>query len=524
MNVRGVRPPVPVLDAHQSAEWDARSRDAGIPSRVLMEAAGRAVAQVAGMRYGERMRRGVLIVAGHGNNGGDGWVAARALRANGFPVWATETDKERSPDCEANRSLALHAGVELVDPDGEWPHPALVVDALLGTGASGEPRGVIGDLAHRLMSLDAPIVAVDGPTGLDLSTGHAAGPVRAALTVTFGGARRGHLLAREWCGRVVVVDIGFVRADSDWPTLIDDPWTARHLPEFEVAMHKGQRGRVLIIGGEPGMAGAVHHAARAALMAGAGLVRLATSRASAAALQSSLPDVTVIETELGPGIEPELEEVLAWADAIVLGPGLGRSQDRRTFVAEVVAAADVPVIADADALQVGRSGLQAGTVARVLTPHHGEFRAVFPELVDGVTHVDPFAVARGACTLWNDEVGEDGPALTLLLKGVPTVIVSEDGRVRVGGAGNPGLATGGSGDLLSGFIGTFLAQGEDGGTAAALGAHLLGRAAEIAVAATGARSLRPHDVLESLPAVWRVVRLPTPAPPVLIEIESPVAS
>lgn len=524
MTAPWTRAAVPVLDAQQAAEWDQRSREDGIPSRVLMEAAGRAVAQVTAMRFPERARRGVLLVAGHGNNGGDGWVAARAFRAAGFPVWAAEAGRDRSPDCESNRDLALGAGVEVLEADGEWPIPGLALDALLGTGASGEPRGVIGDLAHRLMGLDVPIVAVDGPTGLDLSTGRAAGPVRAALTVTFGGLRRGHLLARDWCGRVVVVDIGFVDPDREWPTLVDDAWAVRQLPEFDVAMHKGQRGRVLVVGGEPGMAGAVHHAGRAALMAGAGLVRLATSRASAAALQASLPDVTLVHTDLGPGIEPELEEVLAWADAVIIGPGLGRSEGRRTFVAELLAAADVPVMVDADALQIGRPALQAGTVPRVLTPHPGEFRAVFPECVEGAGRPDPFVACQEAASLWRDEVGEDGPALTLLLKGVPTVMAEEDGRLRIIAAGNPGLATGGSGDVLSGFIGTFLAQGASGGAAAALGAHLLGRGAEIAVAATGPRSLRPDDVIDALPALWRTMRLPGPLPPMLVVLDQPVMS
>ena len=175
--------PIPVLNATQAAAWDERARtSAAIPGRVLMEAAGRAVAQLLARDFPSQLERGVLVAAGHGNNGGDGWVVARALGAGGVRVWAAERESERSPDCEANRKLALGEGVELLASDAAWPETGVVVDALLGTGASGEPRGAIGELAQRVAQYRGPTVAVDGPTGLDLSTGEAHGPVRADLT------------------------------------------------------------------------------------------------------------------------------------------------------------------------------------------------------------------------------------------------------------------------------------------------------------------------------------------------------
>jgi len=238
-----------------------------------MEAAGRAVAGVLAREYPEALADGVLVAAGFGNNGGDGWVAARALRALGVPVFATEIEKERSPDCEANRKLALEEGVERIGPDVEWPGVGVVVDALLGTGASGEPRGPLGALAARVAQHKGPVVAVDGPTGVDLSTGEAHGPIRATLTVTFGGARRGHLLQRAWCGKVVIADIGFPPPDPDWPRLFTDHDARRLLPPLEVGFHKGDRGRVVVVGGAEGMAGAALHAASAAFAAGAGLAR-----------------------------------------------------------------------------------------------------------------------------------------------------------------------------------------------------------------------------------------------------------
>jgi NAD(P)H-hydrate epimerase len=460
---------VPVIDAKQAALWDERARaDSGIPSRVLMEAAGRGVAAIAAREFGPRLSDGVVVAAGAGNNGGDGWVVARALLAAGVSVSVAEVHKTRSPDCEANRDLALADGVRLLADGDDWPTAGVVVDALLGTGASGEPRGEIGALAQRVARVAGAVVAVDGPTGLDLSTGEAHGPVHADVTVTFGGIRRGHLLARSteqeisWCGRVVVLDIGFPPADPAWPEFVDDRWAAAVLPAFAPGMHKGNRGRVLILGGERGMAGAVNYAARAALAAGAGLVRVAAHPESVAALQAELPDVTAAETALGPDIEPRLVEMVEWADAVALGPGLGRGVDRSAFVQRLLEMLAVPVVLDADALHAGRDALGAGKGPRVMTPHLGEFRAAFPELGD-LAKEDRFdAVSRAVA----DSALTTAAPFTLLLKGVPTVVADNAGHTAVVASGNPALATGGSGDLLSGFVGAFPTGGCPGGAGA----------------------------------------------------------
>jgi NAD(P)H-hydrate epimerase len=503
---------IPVLDAAQSAAWDECARTkAQIPGRVLMDAAGRAVAQVIGRALPHALERGVLVVAGHGNNGGDGWVVGRALHAVGCPVWGVETDHHRSPDCEANRRLALESGVALVSSNDPWPTAGVIVDALLGTGASGSPRGVIGNLAQRTAEHPAPVVAIDGPTGLDLSTGEAHGPVRAVLTVTFGGARRGHLLAREWCGEIVIADIGFPVPDPAWPLLFHDNDARQLLPPIRVTMHKGDRGRVLIVGGDEGMAGAALHAVSAAFAAGAGLVRLAGREATVRAAQASLPDALTLVTGLDRELEPALREALEWADAVVLGPGLGRGDARSAFVAAVIAACETPMVIDADALHA-REALGQGTAARVLTPHPGEFQAAFPGLADRLA--DRFGAPEAAAR-------ESGT--TVLLKGVPTVIARPDGGPsQVVASGNPALATGGSGDLLSGFIGSYLARGLDPPQAAALGAHTLGRGAEIAASEHGVRSTRPADVLAALPELWRLLDAP-PAirPPILLELPPP---
>jgi len=499
-----------VLSATEAAAWDSAARTQyRIPSRVLMEAAGRAVAQVIVREFSDVITRGVLVAAGAGNNGGDGWVVARALHAAGVPVWVSGLDP-KTDDAIDSRALARVDGVREIGRDEPWPAAAVAVDALLGTGATGPARGDVLALAQRLVAYGATVVAVDGPTGLDLSSGEAHGPVRAALSVTFGGPRRGHLLARDWCGKIVVVDIGLPPADPSWPLLVTDVWAGGRLPKLTPTMHKGDRGRVTVVGGSNGMTGAALHAARAALAAGAGLVKLVAGPETIVAARASLPDVLTVESALGPDLEPDAAEALEWADALVVGPGLGRTPPGTPFLQAVLARRAIPTVLDADALLLFQGPAERPVV---LTPHLGEFRAQFgDQLADAAANDRWGAAAKAAQKVKG----------TVLLKGVPTVIADLRGPIHVVASGNPGLATGGSGDLLAGFIGAFLARGSPGPEAAALGAHALGRAAEHGARQWTARSLRPADVLAALPDIWRAWANARPVgPPVLAELELP---
>src|SRR3989454_8091272 len=333
-----------------------------------METAGRAVAQVTVSEFRNVVTGGVLIAGGGGKKGGGGWVLARALHAAGIPVWVSALDP-KTDDAIDNRALARLDGVRELGREEAWPKASVAVDALLGTGAAGPAKGDVLALAERLAAYGAPILAVDGPTGLDLTSGEAHGPVHARITVTFGAPRRGHLLAREWCGKGVVVDIGFPPPDTAWPLLVTDTWAAERLPRLAPQMHKGDRGRVCVVGGSDGMSGAALHAARAALAAGAGLVKLVAARETIAAAQASLPDVLTVETSLGEELEPAAAEALEWADAVVLGPGLGREPRaaRRSLVAGVLSRRPVPTVVDADALYVlSDANLTPGTRHLVL--------------------------------------------------------------------------------------------------------------------------------------------------------------
>ncbi|MFI5235190.1 MAG: NAD(P)H-hydrate dehydratase [Gemmatimonadales bacterium] len=513
---------VPVLSPAQSAAWDARAEAAGISGATLMECAGRAAAAVTLDRFSDAARLGVLVAAGPGNNGGDGWVLARALHRLGLPIWVAAIEGKGSALRDQAAALARAEGVRAVAPDGPWPAVGLLVDALLGTGASGPPRGPVAALLERLTDLALPIVALDGPTGLDLASGVSHGAPRAACSITSGGLRRGHLLARDESGDVIVVDIGHPPADLVLPALVTDDHAAEWLPRLQANDHKGARGRVVIVGGAPGMSGAARLAGRAAFGAGAGLVHLVAPTESAKILAEAEPDLQTVAWDEGP-LPERLAELLAHASAVVIGPGLGRGQGSRKRIELVLAASGrVPVVLDADALiafQGAVTELRSLLVHRpaVLTPHPGEFRSLFPELSAEAEH-DPWAAAARAAEV---------SGAVVLLKGVPTVIgIPGDGARWTVAAGNPGLATGGSGDLLSGLIAAALAREVDPGTAAALGAQILGRAADIGARRVTARGLRPMDVLAGLPDLWRAWEIhrtarPAPRAPVLFELERP---
>ena len=512
---------VPVLSAADAAGLDARAESAGVALATLMDAAGRAAAALLADRLAAAVAGGVLIAAGPGNNGGDGWVLARALRRAGARVFVAPLDSSNiSPLNTAARDLALKDGVRLLEAEGPWPAVGLAVDAILGTGAHGAPRPPAAALLDRLRELSVPLVALDGPTGLDLSLGTAHGPAQADLTITFGGVRRGHLLARDECGDVLVADIGHPEAESNIPLLVDDGWAAARFADLPAAAHKGTRGRIVFAGGTPGTGGAIRLAARAALAAGAGYAHVITPEPSAAELRQADPELLVTADPLTGAPGESLSAVLADADVAVIGPGLGRGPQQREAVAELIAQSRV-VVLDADALTVFQNAvprlaeLLAGIHA-VLTPHPGEFRTLFPDLAQQ-REVDPWGAAEEAAS----RVGA-----TIVLKGVPTVIATS-GRVTLTvAAGTPGLGTAGSGDVLSGISGTLLAQVDDVHVAACLAAQALGRSGELAARRHTARAMRPADTIDALQDVWREwQRLRhaglAPRPPLLLELRRP---
>lgn len=516
-------PAVPILSPAESEQWDVLAEEAGSSRATLMECAGRAAAAVIGDRFAFELARGVLVAAGRGNNGGDGWVVARALHRLGVAVWVAPVAGERSPLCEAAASRAHREGVREIPPDGPWPSVGIALDALLGTGARGAPSAALQALLERIGELRVPVVALDGPTGVDLETGVVHGAPRADLTITFGGFRRGHLLARDEVGDVVVVDVGHPLPRREWTRLVSDAWAAHRGPRLAAAAHKGERGRIVIVGGAPGMSGALRLAARAALAAGAGYVHAVAPPGTAEELRLAEPELLTMGQGFDESPGEELMGLVARADALLIGPGLGRAEKRAEFVERLVGGARRAVL-DADALVAfqgaeARLAELARATALVLTPHPGEFRGLFPDLASA-RELDPWGAAAAA----SDRCGA-----TVLLKGVPTVIGTAGKSPLTVAAGNPGLGTGGSGDVLSGILATLLAQVDDLPVAAALAAHALGRAADAAARKVSARSLRPLDVVSALSDVWtqwerRRRSAIAPRPPLLAELPRPATA
>ena len=495
--------PVRVVTAAQAAARDARAIAAGVPSRSLMQAAGGAVAAGLLRHMQTRLQAGVEIYAGGGNNGGDAWVVARDLAAAGVPVRVHEIEAPRTDDAKAEKADAAMVLQRVAPPRGST---GVVIDGLLGTGAVGAPRGAIARACADIETArhgGAYVVALDVPSGLDASTGAHEGAPRADLTVTFGTMKRGHLLARDWCGAIVVVDIGLgehANIDDGAPILADAAWARSVVPRIAAEAHKGARRKVAIVGGARGMAGAVILAGRAALRSGVGLVKLVVHPDNMDLVQRALPDVLA---SAWPTDDGEAAALRTWADALLIGPGLGRGPHVRELVQRVVTHGTGPLVIDADALNVYEGEPAAfaaiiGPQRALITPHPLEFARLSGE--DAATvNAQRFDVAGPLAR----SIGA-----TVLLKGVPTVIASPDGRSVASASGTPVLGQGGSGDILAGIAVTLLAQIDDALHAGAAAAWVHGRAAELAAPNGEIRGVTLEDVLTALREAWKFEEAP----------------
>ena len=462
---------------------DAAAAKAGTPGLTLMENAGRAVAQEIVRRWGLRP---VSVLCGPGNNGGDGFVAARLLADAGWPVrLGLMGARDRLKGDAAAVAAQWSHPVEPLDPtllDGE----PLVVDALFGAGLARPLEGVALALTEESAARDLPCVSVDIPSGIHGDSGAAlGGSFRATVTVTFAQRKYGHLLlpGRERAGEVVVADIGIpaaaieslnLRVHENAPVL----WQAL-LPSPTLADHKYSRGHALVVGGDGAHSGAARLAARAALRAGAGLVTVHASEAALPVYASQLTAVMVAPTT-------DLETALAdeRRNALLIGPGCGVSPTTRAQSLQALEAGKRCVL-DADALTAFRDEpatlFAALTPDSVLTPHEGEYRRLFAHDGDKLSRAQAAAAECGA---------------VVVLKGADSVIASPDGRAAINANAPPALATAGSGDVLAGFILGLLAQGMPAFEAAAAGVWLHG-----AAAAAFGPGLIAEDLTETLPSV-----------------------
>ena len=462
-----------LLTPAEMARADALAIAAGVRSLALMEAAGGAVAEAIMARWTSRP---VLVLCGPGNNGGDGFVAARHLRDNGWPVAvALLGGRDRLSGDAAAMAERWRGPVDAAEP-GRLAGRQLVVDALYGTGLGRDIDGEARDLVGQVNGSGLPVVAVDLPSGIDGTTGAVRGiAVKASLTVTFFRLKPGHLLqpGRGHCGTTVVAEIGIPATvlDTIRPQLFrNDPRLWRDSLVHPEAAHKYQRGHAIMLSGGPWNTGAARLAAIAALRVGAGLVTVASPPA---ALPVNAAHLTAVMLE-GVADPQSLVAMMTRrrARAVGLGPGLEPDQATRAMV-EAVLATGVAAVLDAGALTAfaGNAAALAAAIAAVsdrpvvLTPHEGEFRRLFGDLaIDQAKWQRAAAAARLS-------------GAVVLLKGSDTVIAAPDGRIAINDNAPPTLATAGSGDVLCGAVLGLLAQAADGFAAATAAAWLHGDAA-----------------------------------------------
>ena len=486
----------------------------GIPGVVLMENAGRAVADAADEMLGEidAFAR-AAVVCGRGNNGGDGFVAARHLANRGWDVdvYLLASSDDLSGDAATNCRIARKMGLPIVEnPSPEALEAALdsadlVIDAVLGTGLSGEVEGIVRTAITAINQSPASVLAVDIPSGVSSDSGEELGEaVCADRTLTFGLPKVGHYCypGRDCCGEIEVVDIslpGDLLTDRALTTNVTeamDAWLM--LPYRWPEMHKGDAGRLLIVAGSAGMSGAAALAGLAAMRAGAGLVSLAVPESLNDILEVKCTEVMTLPLPETPqrSLAPAAAEgILAFAescDAVALGPGLSQVTETQQLARDLIQQIPVPLVVDADGLNacVGATEVLTGRSApTVLTPHPGELGRLIDVPMSDI-QADRVATARQAA----EDLG-----CVVVLKGAATVTAAPDGEVWVNPTGNPGMASGGVGDVLTGIIGALLAGGADALDAAVSGVFYHGRAGDLAAELRGERALVASDLLEQLP-------------------------
>lgn len=486
-------PDVRAPTSHQAADFDRLAIEGrGVPEPALMENAGRQTALIVHHLFPEGA---VAALVGSGNNGGDALVCLRSLAAWGRAVTAVVVGKRfrEDPLLHAWDVPTVHFEEDDASADAlqrVLRDAAVVIDGMLGTGIRGAPRARYAAAIEKAEAAGRPIVALDTPSGVDGETGAVPGSaIRAALTVAFGWPKLGTLLypGRTHCGRIVAVEIGFPPdPDPGWARLVTPGWASRRLPRRGAATHKNAVGSLAIVAGSA-MPGAAILAARSAFRCGAGMVRVCASRGARDPILE-VPEIIFVDA----GDEEALRNAIGASDALAVGPGLGTGPGA---ACQLQLALEVrvgrPAVLDADALTLlaGDNGLEIpADGSLVVTPHPGEMarltgRSVRDVQGDRIGAARAFAAARGAVTL---------------LKGAPSLVADPRGGLLVSTTEETSsLAVAGMGDVLTGAIGCFLAQGVEPVPACGLALHVTGRSA--AATALGP-SLMPSDVIEGIPA------------------------
>ncbi|MBW7996287.1 MAG: NAD(P)H-hydrate dehydratase [Candidatus Glassbacteria bacterium] len=517
---------IPVLTAGQMREVDRFTiEELGLPGAVLMESAGRSVVDAMFESPALGACSSPLILCGKGNNGGDGFVAARWLKERCAPGWprvllAGRLD-ELSGDAALMAAAAVNFGVNVIELTDDTLHLLaeevsacdVVVDGLLGSGAAGAPCGIIAGIVETVNEYSPPLVAIDSPTGVEMDTGAVPGDsLGAVLTVTFGYEKPGHRFypGRARCGEVICADVGFPRQALDRAGcklyVCEREDVRRGLPSRRPDSNKGDFGKLLVIGGSTGLTGAPVMSSLAAMAVGAGMVTAAVPESLNNIFETKLTEVMTLPLpDDGAGnitadaVDKTAGFIDAEMDVVALGPGIGRSAMTAEFVRRLAPRLKVPVVVDADGLNAFAGKAKkfssfGGPV--VITPHPGEMSRISGKTVKEIV-ADPVKAAR-------DFSASTGA--TVLLKGPPTVIAQESGRTVISPTGSHALAKAGSGDVLTGVIAALIAQGTEPFAASFCGAWLHGTAGELAGEVFGEYSVLASHVTEALGEALAVVR------------------
>ncbi|MDO4477753.1 MAG: NAD(P)H-hydrate dehydratase [Lachnospiraceae bacterium] len=500
-----------LLTAAQMQNLDRHTIDEiGVPSAVLMERAALAIAEEV-MALPEIAGKGpagcrILSVCGTGNNGGDGVACARILRMKGYEarILLIGDEARFSKDMQEQVAIARRLGIPFVTTAEPDDYDA-AIDAIFGIGLARPiaEESAFGQAIALIGSLNCPVVAADIPSGINADTGAVMGmAVKARCTVTMQAAKRGHVLypGRTHTGRLIVADIGiqlpngihaafFENEASGYAVTFEDHDLSL-LPARDPNGNKGTFGKILILAGSRNMCGAALLACRAALRAGAGMVRLLTPEANRIIVQETLPEVMLNTYTTTEEALAELSNAAAWADVIAAGPGLGQNETAKALMGTVLSYKDKPRILDADGLNViDKTQLTEAEGPILITPHPGEMKRL-----SGLSAQEILADPAATATAFAKETG-----VVCLLKGGATVIAAPDGRVIFNKTGNSGMATAGSGDVLTGICAGLAARGTNALLTGALGAYLHGKAGDIAAGKLGPSALTAGDLIESMP-------------------------
>lgn len=521
--------------------WEMREIDRktieeyGVSGAVLMERAGRAVAEKIKEVYG---RKRIIVISGSGNNGGDGLAVARNLRNEGWDVRVflhlapegLKGDTLLQYEAAMRFGVSLQSTNELINYSSIFRSHSLIVDAIFGTGLNKPVTGVLLEVIRLINESGLPVVSIDIPSGVSADNGQVMGDaVKADHTITFGLPKRGHILhpGAGLTGKLFIEDIGFpqelIERESSGVELIEREEASALIPLRRKYSNKGDYGRVLIVAGSRGKTGAALMAAKACLRAGAGLVTLGVPESLTEIFEARvMEEMTLPLPDKGDGTlsKKAYSKILDFnADVLSVGPGIGVSEDTAILVKALIENSCAPVVIDADginSLKGDKDIFRKSKSPVLLTPHPGEMARLLGVSSSGVRGAKQ-SLKKKAATISISDIEKDRidtaarfareTGTFLVLKGVPTVVAAPDGNTHINPTGNPGMATAGTGDVLTGMISGLLGQNRDPLQSCILGVYLHGLAGDLAASEKGQHSVISTDIIEKIPAAFLALNI-----------------